>query len=182
MDCIKESDEYGDILQAEFADTYTNLTLKSLFALKYLLADDLASRRGVRFVMKVDDDCFVNLRALLAAFKTTSDKLDKKKERSSLFIMGHVFGTDNRTIVPFRTGNSDGSRSSSPKWTVPHYMFAGSEYPQMVSGAGYAMSAETAACIYKSAFNYPFFHLEDVLLTGRRLGLCRTAHINNGIF
>lgn len=52
------------------------------------------------------------------------------------------------------------------KWWCPHYMFNGREYPQMVSGAGYLMTSGAAECVYREVLKLPFFHLEDVLLTG----------------
>ena len=64
----------------------------------------------------------------------------------------------------------------APKWTVPSYMFDGAEYPQMVSGAGYLATAPAAECIYRSVFAYPYFHLEDVLLTGAKGLGGHTAH------
>jgi beta-1,3-galactosyltransferase 1 len=45
-------------------------------------------------------------------------------------------------------------------------MYNGKEYPQMVSGSGYVMTYGAAECVYKEVLKIPFFHLEDVLLTG----------------
>ncbi|KAL1423567.1 hypothetical protein MTO96_020951 [Rhipicephalus appendiculatus] len=48
---------YGDIIQADFRDTYRNLTLKSVFLLKWAFM--YCSR--AQFLMKTDDDVFVNV-------------------------------------------------------------------------------------------------------------------------
>jgi len=45
-------------------------------------------------------------------------------------------------------------------------MFSGKEYPNLVSGAGYAMSTGAAECIYREVLKLPYLHLEDVLITG----------------
>ncbi|XP_026549630.1 beta-1,3-galactosyltransferase 4-like, partial [Notechis scutatus] len=56
----REAAEHGDLLQARFADTYTNLTLKTLAMLGW------ATTRcpTARFLLKTDDDVFLNLPAL----------------------------------------------------------------------------------------------------------------------
>ena len=58
---VQEQRQFGDILQEDFVDSYMNLTLKSVMGLKW------ASRRcpSARFLMKTDDDMFVNVPKLL---------------------------------------------------------------------------------------------------------------------
>lgn len=55
-----ESAQFGDILQVEMMDTYYNITVKVTGLLRWL---DL-NCAGVDFVLKVDDDVFVNSRNL----------------------------------------------------------------------------------------------------------------------
>lgn len=52
------------------------------------------------------------------------------------------------------------------KWICPKYMYNGQGYPPMLSGSGYVMSRSAANCLYSEALKLPFFHLEDVLVTG----------------
>ena len=54
-----EAETHGDILMVDFVDSYNNLTLKSLHALKYFLSLKFSH------MLKVDDDCFVNFNPLL---------------------------------------------------------------------------------------------------------------------
>ncbi|NWS79246.1 B3GT4 galactosyltransferase, partial [Crotophaga sulcirostris] len=55
-----EALRHGDVLQGAFPDAYANLTLKTLLLLRWA-----ASRCGAaRFVLKADDDVFVNVPAL----------------------------------------------------------------------------------------------------------------------
>ncbi|NXV71492.1 B3GT4 galactosyltransferase, partial [Atlantisia rogersi] len=55
-----ESQRHRDLLQGAFADTYANLTLKTLLLLRW------AATRCPQapFLLKADDDVFVNLPAL----------------------------------------------------------------------------------------------------------------------
>ena len=64
-----ESQFFGDIVQEDFADTYLNLTLKTVMAMKW--SADYCSNS--KFLLKVDDDVIVNsfhLIEYLEAFKT----------------------------------------------------------------------------------------------------------------
>jgi len=56
-----EAGQFGDIVQPDFEDSYRNLTVKAMSALQWI------SRycNQTRYVMKTDDDAFVNMRALL---------------------------------------------------------------------------------------------------------------------
>ncbi|NXP56800.1 B3GT4 galactosyltransferase, partial [Heliornis fulica] len=57
---VSEAHQHGDLLQGAFSDTYANLTLKTLLILRW------ASGRcpGASFLLKADDDVFVNVPAL----------------------------------------------------------------------------------------------------------------------
>lgn len=59
-----ENQAFGDVIQEKFIDSYNNLTLKSGMLLK--LIDQNCGRR-VEYVMKTDDDMFVNVGNLVAS-------------------------------------------------------------------------------------------------------------------
>ena len=52
---VEESEMFGDLLQSPFVDSYNNLTLKSLFILKYF------AQSTYRTLLKTDDDSYINL-------------------------------------------------------------------------------------------------------------------------
>ena len=95
-----ESLRHGDILQDNFQDTYNNLTLKSMFALKY--AEEFVTERA-DWVMLVDDDSYVNIPALLEFLNQTVSK-DEGRD----YIIGKVgygnflFFDINHIMQPFR--------------------------------------------------------------------------------
>ena len=62
-----ESRQHGDILQEGFVDTYQNLTLKAMFALKFSI-NSLQNKTD--WIMLVDDDSYVNIPLLLSFLKT----------------------------------------------------------------------------------------------------------------
>nr|CAI5850988.1 unnamed protein product [Callosobruchus analis] len=58
----KEQEIYGDIIRGKFIDTYDNLTLKTISVLEWV--DNYCSKAS--FVLKTDDDMFINVSRLLA--------------------------------------------------------------------------------------------------------------------
>src|SRR6218665_341466 len=68
----EESRNFGDIVQADFLDTYNNLTYKSLMGLRWATT----YCPEAKYVMKIDDDTFVNMFALL-------DRLEEDLNRTT---------------------------------------------------------------------------------------------------
>lgn len=60
-----ENLHYSDIIQEGFVDSYNNLTLKSVMMLKWVSTNC----RSVRYIMKTDDDMFVNINNLVRLLK-----------------------------------------------------------------------------------------------------------------
>lgn len=67
-----EQKNHGDILQGNSFDSYDNLTLKTISALEWV--DTYCSE--VDFVLKTDDDVFINVDRLLAFLKDVNLKVD----------------------------------------------------------------------------------------------------------
>lgn len=61
LQVVEESRTYGDILQEDFTDSYMNLTLKSVMALKWTSTHC----QQAQYLLKTDDDIFVNVPTLL---------------------------------------------------------------------------------------------------------------------
>ncbi|XP_035231737.1 beta-1,3-galactosyltransferase 1-like [Stegodyphus dumicola] len=152
-----ESSKYGDIIQQDFIDTYNNLTLKSVMLLKWTNQNCT----NAKYVMKTDDDMFVNLPNLFRLLKAKGHK-------------GLLLGCLIKGAVPVKDWNS--------KWFVPEVVFPGRVYPPYLSGTGYVMSRDAADLLYRTALSTPFFYLEDIFVTGicgNRVGL---KPINNDGF
>lgn len=137
----EESLHYSDIIQEGFVDSYNNLTLKSVMMLKWVLSNC----HSVRYIMKTDDDMFVNVNNLV--------RLLKVRNMSKLLVGALICGA--RPIA-----------DTQNKWYAPHYMYQGAVYPNYLSGTGYVMSHDVVSRLYQAALKTPLFHLEDVYLTG----------------
>ena len=91
----------------------------------------------------------------------------RKNKNPDKFILGRAFGQDNRPIYPIRIPRRKRKvLKFAKKWWCPTYMFNGREYPVMVSGSGYLVSHDAVDCLFNEVLKLPFFHLEDVLITG----------------
>ena len=70
---------------------YNNLTLKSLFTLKYFLNTSNFIATPPKYLMKVDDDTFVNVPRLWNLLES-----DKKWSKISDLLMGSLFAKSQR--------------------------------------------------------------------------------------
>ena len=137
----KESELFGDILQVDLEDKYENLTNKSLAMLRWVL--DYCS--GARYVLKTDDDMYINLPYLLNEMRLL--KIPK-------YFFCYVF----KGAPPVRDKNS--------KWYTSVQEYKYSYFPKYCSGTAYAFSANITSELYKSSTQIKPLKMEDVYLTG----------------
>ena len=64
---------YKDILRLDYQDTYENLTNKTVLTLRWI-----AEKCEPKYVLKTDDDCFVNILVL-------STWLQKNKQKHEIY-------------------------------------------------------------------------------------------------
>ncbi|CAH2014343.1 unnamed protein product [Acanthoscelides obtectus] len=138
-----ESDQYGDIIQERFVDSYNNLTLKSIQMVK-LAANNCLNT--TKYLLKIDDDMFVNVPRLVSLILAVNETRN--------VLMGKLI-CGARPI-----------KNPSSKWYSPTYMYEDKTYPNYLSGTGYLMSIEVAQKIFEASLSTPIFHLEDVYITG----------------
>ena len=145
----KEANKHQDILQAEMVDHYNNLTLKSVMMLKFFVNEsNFHDYKPPYYLMKTDDDSYVNLHQLLQL-------LHVENLKNLSFILGHRRDTP-KTLAPIQNKKS--------KWFVPEYFFNGTSYPVFMAGPGYVMTRPAAKCLYEKSLNLPYFFLEDVFM------------------
>ncbi|XP_033755455.1 beta-1,3-galactosyltransferase 1-like [Pecten maximus] len=145
----REFNQYSDIVQEDFVDSYNNLTLKTLMGFKW--ANMYCS--SAKFVMKTDDDMYVNASNLLKIVRDYNKQLNTS-----------IGGACKYVAFPIRDSRS--------KWYASFRQYPRSEYPGYCSGTGYVTSMAVIQKVFAVSKDVPFFYLEDVYvsLCIKRLG------------
>lgn len=180
-----ESEQYDDIVQENFIDTYNNLTIKSVMLLKWVMQRCLKS---VAFVMKCDDDTFVNIPNLLhyllgGTVPLYNDTIDWYDQHTV-----EVMSNRNRLNITsdLLTGylfcGVSPVADVSNKWYMPYYMYPENIYPHYLSGSSYLMSGDVVPRLYNAALNTSLLYLEDVFITGVCADLIHLRRRHNPLF
>lgn len=112
----KEIDRYDDIVQLPVADSYDNLTAKTLELLRWSVF-----YKEAKFVMKLDDDTYPNFRNLLPILRSSM---------APYSLHGHIF-----TCAPVL---------NFTKWAERSEVYNQPFYPTYAQGSGYILSYELA--------------------------------------
>lgn len=177
----REYGRYGDLIQCQSRDTYTNLTLKSIAALEW-------TRQycpWARYLLKTDDDMFIDVRRLLRFInkvetETVKDSsvsglhsrpLEPIKNQYELFTMGTdmyesvatpsfdielpptIWGRLAHGWRPIRQLNS--------KYYVSRTQYAGRVYPDFCTGPAYLMTRSAVNPLYEAALGKDFDIVDD---------------------
>uniref|UniRef100_A0A1I8I5Z5 Hexosyltransferase n=1 Tax=Macrostomum lignano TaxID=282301 RepID=A0A1I8I5Z5_9PLAT len=139
----KESEEFGDLVVANFRDHYRNLTYKNLYGIRWALEHC----SGVRFVLKTDDDVLVNTFRLV---EYISDRL-----------------LETRNFFYCMTAKQE-TRMSDPqyKWFVSPSEWPVQEYPLHCKGLAYLFSADLLGPLHLCAQWRNYFWIDDIFVTG----------------
>lgn len=152
----KEQKTYNDVIRGKFLDSYSNLTLKTISTLEWV--DSYCSK--VKFVLKTDDDMFINVPRLQAfTIKHAKDK-------------NVIFGRLAKKWKPIRNKKS--------KYYVSQAQFEHATFPDFTTGPAYLLSSDIVRKLYDTALDQTYLKLEDVFVTGivaNKLGIKRT-HAN----
>ncbi len=143
LDAIfEESCLHGDILVANFLDTYQNLTLKGLRAMSWI-DKNLAL---AHYVMKVDDDVLLNTYAWMEN------------------AMWMAQGSCQSCILCKLWFDPPVQRQG--KWETTPDEYPRENYPSFCSGAAYLMSREVMGRLLAASKTVPHYRFDDVYFTG----------------
>ena len=142
-----EADLYGDLIQEDFLDSYRNLTYKAIMALKWVSLYCMHAH----FVLKTDDDVFVNLFAVVRHLRVV-ERDDGRPVRAFLQCM-----VWHRMKVV---------REPKSKWYISREEYRPNFFPTYCSGLAFLISTDVAASMYNASLALPFFWVDDFYVTG----------------
>ncbi|XP_053385800.1 beta-1,3-galactosyltransferase 5-like [Mercenaria mercenaria] len=140
-----ENMKYKDMLKVDVVDSYQNLTRKLLHAFKWI---NLYCK-DVTYVLKADEDVFVNIGMLLKQLN-----FEKPYHKGNIF--GHIFDTDEHLEV----------KRTKTKWGVNLMEYPLDRYPPYAQGTSYTLTKNLIPKIVATSQLLPYLHIEDVFITG----------------
>ena len=138
-----EQSKYGDLVQGDFIDDYRNLTLKNLMGLRWVSTYCL----NARYVLKSDDDAFVDVHQLRTLLRRTFDQ-----------------PPDDTIVCNVQPEGTPVQRQG--KWAVSPDEYSSDSYPTFCSGLAYVLTPRLAGRLIRAADRVPFFWIDDVYVTG----------------
>lgn len=133
---------HGDIIQGQSFDSYDNLTLKTISALEWV--DTQCS--NAQFVLKTDDDVFINIERLLFFISELDPSIDA------------IYGRLAKNWKPLRNKKS--------KYYTSIQQYKPEVFPTFTTGPAYVFPARISYKLFEAALSKIYFKLEDVFTTG----------------
>lgn len=155
----RENDAHRDLVQGNFMDSYRNLTYKHVLGLKWVTYHC----PGAKYVLKTDDDVFVNT-PFLEEFLT--------REMSALGAR--------RLVLCDVLYSAIVKRSYRSKWRVSHREYKDRWYPDYCTGWAILYSPDAVFRLYREAQRSEYFWIDDVHVTGTLLSRVNLTHTSLG--
>lgn len=143
-----ENKVHDDVVQGNFEDAYRNMTYKHVMALKWFVYNC----PNAKFLLKTDDDVFVNTPFLYSYLERSSER-PKQFHRDRLLFCSEI--TRAKVKRTFRS-----------KWRVSYDEYMESYFPNHCPGFSILYSADIVLQLYLQAQNLPYFWIDDVHITG----------------
>ncbi|KAK7496578.1 hypothetical protein BaRGS_00012230 [Batillaria attramentaria] len=141
-----EQATYTDIVQGDFMDTFPNLTMKAITALRWV--NDHCS--NARYILKADDDMFVNIFSLLE------------------HTLNHLAGSERTVLCHAKAANtSQIVRDPKSKWYVPRDVLPGrTHWPAFCSGYVVVITTDSVSPLYSASYVAPYVPVDDGFVYG----------------
>lgn len=178
----REHGRYGDLVQCQSRDTYTNLTLKSIAALEWIREYCPTAR----YMLKTDDDMFIDVRRLLrfidkveteAAAAASTGASGPHPVRPINVDPNETFDTDENKFKSSFSPSNDIElsptiwgrlahgwrpiRQHNSKYYVSRSQFAGRVYPDFCTGPAYLMTRSAVNPLYEGALGRDFDVMDE---------------------
>ncbi|KAL1461573.1 hypothetical protein WDU94_013456 [Cyamophila willieti] len=152
-----ESAEFHDIVQGSFIDSYRNLTYKHTLVLKWVLYNC----PRVRYVLKIDDDVFVNIVELVKLLNNTISP----------------YGNCNLLMCSHFLRRARVQRSYRSKWRIPFADYPYYYFPPYCEGAAVLYSPDVMFKLYQLLQQQDnYFWIDDVYITGMLFSKLNLIH------
>ncbi|XP_063224687.1 beta-1,3-galactosyltransferase 5-like [Bacillus rossius redtenbacheri] len=142
-DVAAEAQLYGDVVASRNVDSFDNLTLKAVATAEWVARECPRAR----FVLKVDDDVFLNVPRLLRLLELP------RVSSASRAMFGQLM-EDNKPI-----------RHPDSKFFVPEVAFPSGRYPPYLQGGAFIFTGDLASDLHAAALASAFFRVEDLFFT-----------------
>ncbi|KAK3798874.1 hypothetical protein RRG08_050253 [Elysia crispata] len=150
-----EESQYDDIVQFDMIDSYGNLTRKILLAFKWVIS----SCKNVQYIVKADQDIFVNVPILLSFLK---------HHGNSNSVYGFIY--------------DGGYASRVGKWKISKEAYSPNYYPVYASGNAYVVSKLAAQTLLNLSSHFPYVPIEDAFITGVLASVARVDRVHLNAF
>ncbi|XP_069979337.1 beta-1,3-galactosyltransferase 2 [Penaeus vannamei] len=138
----EESDEYHDVIQVGFVDSYLNLTLKTLSALHW----KHTRCRHVPWLLKSDADVFVSPWSVSEVLQKATEDIVCRVLYARIVCRPH--------------------NCKDKRWIIPPELYPHDHYPPYCNGPAYAVSQKFIQKVLPAASAKNPFPMEDAYFTG----------------
>ncbi|KAK6733086.1 hypothetical protein RB195_017072 [Necator americanus] len=138
---VEEINLFDDILQGDYLDSYRNLTMKTLSALRFAAV----AYPKVDSILKIDDDVAWNVPLV------------------TNYIKSRVLPN---SISCYKSPSSSPVRKNRSKWYVTYDEYPGESYPEYCFGVAYVLHRTAVLPMLSVLPQMKYFWIDDVFVTG----------------
>ncbi len=156
-----EFNQYKDIIQADFEDSYYNNTIKTMMAFKWIVEHCMRAE----FILFVDDDYYISIKNLLKFIRNptnASPLIDSETDSNKLNELKHQF--DGRLYSGYVFSSSTPMRHKISKWFVPLHEYPYSYYPPYVTAGAFVLSNVSLLDMYFASLYTKHFRFDDIYI------------------
>ena len=138
-----EYEQYGDIVQQNFHDTYYNNTVKTFMGIRWI--NEYCS--NAKFYLFIDDDFYLNPGALMAYLST-----NVSESQMATYYAGYVFD------------NSSPMRHLLSKWYISLKDYPYHKFPPYVAAGCYLLTRQSANLFHMASKLIELFKFDDIYM------------------